>query len=115
MIWKLFPEVNSASSATVESSFRHHFFKQNEIQIQEFLAMKDHHQTTVTLKAIQWSEKFILNLSEHVFMQSEEPMLKRGLNFAVTNRVSNLDMVCAAESARFRLPPALGMEFFWRI
>jgi hypothetical protein len=39
-------------------------------------------------------------------------VLKRGLKFAIKNRVSNLDMTCATDSARFKLPPALGMEFF---
>jgi hypothetical protein len=49
------------------------------------------------------------SLSEHVLTESEESVLKRGLNFASTN----LDMVCVAESARFKLHPAL--EFCWRI
>jgi hypothetical protein len=30
-------------------------------------------------------------------------MLKGRLNFAVTNRMSNLDMACAAESASFEI------------
>jgi hypothetical protein len=61
------------------------------------------------------SEKSVLNLSEHVLTESKESVLKRGLNFAARNRVSNLDMVCAAESARSKPPPALRMEFCWRI
>jgi hypothetical protein len=36
-------------------------------------------------------------------------MLKRRLNFAVTNRAPNLDMAGAAETARFKiLSPPLG-------
>lgn len=34
-------------------------------------------------------------------------MLKRGLNFAVAIRLYNLDMVCADQSARSKLPPRL--------
>jgi hypothetical protein len=41
-------------------------------------------------------------------------MLERELNFAV-NTMSNSEMVCAAESARYKLPSAMGMEFCWRI
>jgi hypothetical protein len=60
---------------------------------------------TVTPKGIHGSEKFVLNLSEQVLTES---VLKRGINFAVTNTVPNLDMVrvCAAESARSKLPPS---------
>jgi hypothetical protein len=32
------------------------------------------------------------------------------LNFAVTNRVFNLEMICAAESERSKLPPALELD-----
>jgi hypothetical protein len=58
----------------------------------------------VTPKAIQESEKYVPNLSEHVFTDSEESVLKRKCNLAVTNRVSNLNVVSAAESARSKLP-----------
>jgi hypothetical protein len=49
-----------------ESSFKHHFLKQKEIQIRKFCVLKVHHHTTKTKKAIQRSEKFVINLSEHV-------------------------------------------------
>jgi hypothetical protein len=91
--------------AAVESSSKRHFLKQKDIQIQKFFALKDHHQTTTTPKAIEGSEKFVLNLPEDVLTESEESVLKRRLNFAVTTRVSNLEMVCVAESARSKLPP----------
>jgi hypothetical protein len=42
-------------------------------------------------------------------------VLKKGPNFAITNRGSNLDMAFGAESARSKVPPALGMEFCWQI
>jgi hypothetical protein len=58
-----------------------------------------------TPKAIQGSEKFVINLSEHSLTESEESVLKKGLNFAITNRVSTLDMACVAESARSKPPP----------
>jgi hypothetical protein len=45
------------------------------------------------MKAIHGSQKFVPNLSEHVFTESEESVLMRGLNFAVTKRMSNLGMV----------------------
>jgi hypothetical protein len=56
----------------------------------------------VTPKAIQDSEKFV-HLSEHVLTESEEYVHKRGLNFAVTSRVSYLDMyvrlICKAQTS----------------
>jgi hypothetical protein len=61
--------------------------------------------TTTTLKAIKGSEKSVLNLSDQVLTESEESMLKKGLNFAVTNTASNLDTVCVAESARSKTSP----------
>jgi hypothetical protein len=82
--------------ATVGSTFKNNFLKQKE-------------------KAIHGFKKFVHNLSEHVLTESEGSVLKRGLNFPVTNRVSNLNILCAAESARLKLPLALGMEFYWRI
>jgi hypothetical protein len=77
--------------------------------------LKDLHQTTMILKAIHGSKKFVLSLTELVLTDSEDSVLKRGLNYSVTNGVSNLDMVCAAESAKSKHPPVLNMEFFWRI
>jgi hypothetical protein len=51
----------------------------------------------------------------YVLTESEVSVLKKGLHFATTNSGSNLDMACAAESAKSKLRPALGMEFCWRI
>jgi hypothetical protein len=101
--------------AAVESSFKQHFLKQKEIQIRKFSVLKEQHQITKTPKPIHGSEKFIDNLSEHVLTESEESVLKEGLNFAITNRGSTLDMAYAAESVRSKLPPTLDMEFCWRI
>jgi hypothetical protein len=70
--------------ATVESSFKHHFLKLKEIQIRKFSALKDNHHTTKTPKAIPGSEEFVINLSEHVLTESDESVLKRRLNFAIT-------------------------------
>jgi hypothetical protein len=54
--WRLINESDQLRIlAAVESSFEHHFLKQKEIQIRKFLALKDHHQTTATPKAIQGS------------------------------------------------------------
>jgi hypothetical protein len=100
--------------AAVESSFKHHFLKHKEIQIHKFSILK-HHQATKTPKPIHGSENFVINLPEHVLTESETSVLKKGLNFAITNRGSNLDMACVAEFARSKLPPALGMELCWRI
>jgi hypothetical protein len=74
------------------------------------LALKDLNQTTTILKAVH-----VPSLSEHVLTDPEYLVHKTGLNFAVTNKVSNLDMVPVAESLRSKLPPALGKEFCWRI
>jgi hypothetical protein len=71
--------------AAVESSFKQNFLKQKETQIRKLLALKDLHDTTATPKAIHGCEKFVLRLYEHFLTESEESMLKRGLNFAVTN------------------------------
>jgi hypothetical protein len=43
-------------------------------------------------------------LSVHMLIESKEFLLKKGPNFAVTNKVSNLDMVCVVELARPKLP-----------
>jgi hypothetical protein len=51
-------------------------------------------------------------LPDLVLTDSEELVLKRGLNFAIANRVSDLDMVCAVESTKSKHPPTLNMEFF---
>jgi 23S rRNA maturation mini-RNase III len=73
----------------VESSFKHYFLKQKEIKFRKFLALKDLHQLTLTLKATCGSEKFVLNLSVRFLTESEKSMLKKGRNFAATSRVSN--------------------------
>jgi hypothetical protein len=56
------------------------------------------------MKAIQGPEKFVHNLSQFI-SEPEELVVKRRLNFAVINRVSNPGVVCVAESARFEHPP----------
>jgi hypothetical protein len=89
--------------AEVGRSSKYHFLKQKEIQIRKFVALKNLHQTTVTPKAIQEYEKFALKLSEHVFTESEESVLNRGLNFY---------MARASEFSRSRFPPNLGMDFY---
>jgi hypothetical protein len=91
---------------------------QEEIRIRKFLALEDLHQPTAMPKAIHGSEKFFLILSEHVFTESVKLVHKRGLNLAVTNGVSNLDIACMAEIVRSKLPSLphpLCMEFCWRI
>jgi hypothetical protein len=37
------------------------------------------------------------------------------MNYSVSFPHSNLDLICAAESAASNLTPAVGMEFRWRI
>jgi hypothetical protein len=49
-------------------------------------------------------------MSELVLTESEESVIKKGFNFAVANRVSNLDMTFAAESKRSKFLSALIME-----
>jgi hypothetical protein len=61
------------------------------------------------------SKKFILNLSKCVLTESEETVLKKGLNFAVTRPHSNLDMACAVEPVVSKFPQTQGMEFRWKI
>jgi hypothetical protein len=61
------------------------------------------------------SKKFVLNISEYVLTDSEESVLLKGLNFALANPHSNLDMACAVESVVSKLPQTLGMEFRWKI
>jgi hypothetical protein len=61
------------------------------------------------------SKKFVLNLSKHVLSDSEDTVLRKGLNFAVAKPHSNTDMACAAESVVLNLPGTLGMEFRWMI
>jgi hypothetical protein len=99
----------------VESSLKHNFLKWKEIQIRKFLALKDLYQTIGTLKAIHGSEKST-SVYHSTFSQNQKNRyLWEGLIFAVTNRVSNLDTVCAAEVTRFKVLPAFGMEFRWWI
>jgi hypothetical protein len=56
------------------------------------LVLKDLHQTSTTPRANHGREKFVLNLSERVLTESEESVLRKGLEFAVTNRVTVLDV-----------------------
>jgi hypothetical protein len=52
-----------------------------------------------------------LFLSVHILTESEEFLHKKGPNFAVTNEVSNLDMVREVELARPKLPPSWVWSF----
>jgi hypothetical protein len=61
------------------------------------------------------NQKFVLNLSDHVFKRAEEMVLQNGLNIGEAVEHSNLDMACAAESVAYKLPPVVGMEFKWKI
>jgi hypothetical protein len=56
------------------------------------------------------SKKFVLCLSEYVLTDSEESVLLKGLNFAIANPHSNLDMACAVESVVSKLPHTLRMQ-----
>lgn len=69
----------------------------------------------MTPKAINQFDKFVFSLSFHVLTESEESLPQRRLNFAVTNQLFNSDVACAAESAMTKLPPAMVVEFCWRI
>jgi hypothetical protein len=71
-----------------------------EIQIRKFSALKDHHQTTKTSKAIHGSEKFVTNLSEHVLAEMEESVLKKGLHLGPETGTSSIDL---AQLSRFYL------------
>jgi hypothetical protein len=57
----------------------------------------------------------VLNLSKHVLSDSEEAVLKKGLNFAITKPHSIMDLACAAEAGVPNLPGKLGMEYRWKI
>jgi hypothetical protein len=98
----------------VESSFRNVFNKQKGIHIRKFSMLKNQHDK-VRSTPVPVSKKFVLNLSEYVLTDSEESVLLKGLNFALANPVSNLDMACAVESVVSKLQQTLGMEFRWKI
>lgn len=68
--------------------------------------------STETAKASHGFERSVLSLSEHVLTDSEESVLNKGFNFGVTNRESNFDIACAAESVRSKFRPAFGIESF---
>jgi hypothetical protein len=53
-------------------------------------------------------------VTEHVLTGSEQSVLLKGLNFAIANPHSNLDMACAVESVVSKLPQTSGMEFRWK-
>jgi hypothetical protein len=61
------------------------------------------------------SRKFVLNLSEHVLTDSEEPVLTKDLNFAIAKPHSNLDMAYSVESVVSKLPQTLGIKFRWKV
>jgi hypothetical protein len=50
------------------------------------------------------AKKFILNLSKCALTESEEAIVMKGLNFAVTRSHLNLDMAYAVESVVSKLP-----------
>jgi hypothetical protein len=56
--------------AAVESSFKHHFLRQKEIQIRKFSVLKDHHQITKTPKPIH--VKIESSLRNVVFLNIEQ-------------------------------------------
>jgi hypothetical protein len=94
----------------VESSFRDIFNKQKEIHIHNFSSFYDQ-QKRVSSDTTSDSKKFILNLSKHIFTDSEEAVLVKGLNFLVIYPLSSLDMASVMESVVSQLPQTLRMEF----
>jgi hypothetical protein len=85
----------------VNSSYRHVYHKRRNIQIQKFLALQNVDYQTTT------NQKFVLNLSYHVFTNAKEMAPQKGLNFGVAGTYSNLDMACAAESVAWWHPNSL--------
>jgi hypothetical protein len=84
-----------------------------KIHIRNFLVLKNRY-NKVQATSDSDSKKFVLNLSKCVLTDSED-RLGKGLNFAVENPHSNLDMACADESFVPKLSHVLGMEFRWKI
>jgi hypothetical protein len=80
----------------VESSFGNIFSKQKEFHIRKF-SLLNNQQNKVSSTSASDSKKFILNLSKHVLIDSEEAVLMKGLNFSLVKSHSNLDMACAVE------------------
>jgi hypothetical protein len=78
----------------VESSFRHAFYEQ-KINLIQKLSMFNSKQSKIlpASSSDSDSKNFILNLSKHVLSDSEETVLRKGLNFAVSKPHSNMDMV----------------------
>jgi hypothetical protein len=81
----------------VESSFRKIFNKQKHTHNQKFSALNIQQDRPTPVSA---SNKFVLNLSEHVLTDAEEAVLVKGLNFSVTYPHSNMDMACASSFRR---------------
>jgi hypothetical protein len=98
----------------VESSFKNIFEKQKACHIRKFLLLKKQ-QNRALPTPTQESENLILNHSKYVHTNVEESVLKKGLNFPVSNSHFYLDMVCPVESATSELLQNLGMELRWRI
>jgi hypothetical protein len=98
----------------VKSSFRKIFNKQNATHIRKFSVLTNQ-QNSVLPTPASTSKKLILHLSEHILTDSEESVLRKGLNFSVTYPHSNLDMACAVKSIFSKPPQTLGMEFRWKI
>jgi hypothetical protein len=73
----------------VESSLRNIFNKQKHTHIRKFSALSIQQDRPTSVLA---SNKFVLNLSEHVLTDVEEAVLMEGLNFSVTYPHS--DMAC---------------------
>jgi hypothetical protein len=61
------------------------------------------------------AEKFVLNLLSYVLSKAGETVLKKGLNVAVPYPQCNLDMTNAIEAAVPKVPPAMAVEFRWKV
>lgn len=67
------------------------------IHVWKFSLLNNQHNKVLPASA-SYSKKIILNLLRHVLTDSEEAVLMKGLNYAIGNPHSNLDMTCAVES-----------------
>jgi hypothetical protein len=61
------------------------------------------------------NKKLFLNFSHYVFTKTEVMDLQKQLNFSVDVTYLSLDMVCAVEFMASKLPPAVGIEFKWKM
>jgi hypothetical protein len=85
----------------VESSFRNVFNKQKGIHIRKFSMLKNQHDKVRSTPG-PISKNWAL-ISQNMSLQTVKSHPMKGLNFAIANPHTNLDMICAVES--------LGMEF----